>query len=108
MFLASLALVPRSHGGDRLDGQGLQHLLVLISELLYVEAAFAGRVLAELCEQRLRVAEQLKPEQGCQQSKTMSYSIGTNLDLLNAFDRLRKFKNPFAKGLCVAELKQPG
>jgi len=48
MFLASLALVPRSHGG-RLDGQGLQHLLVHISELLYVEAAFAGRVLAELC-----------------------------------------------------------
>ncbi len=62
MFLASLALVPRSHGGDRLDGQGLQHLLVHISELLYVEAAFAGRVLAELCEQRLRVAEQLKPK----------------------------------------------
>ena len=48
-----LVLVPRSHGGNGLDDQGLQDLLVHISELSNIEAALAGRVLAELCEQRL-------------------------------------------------------
>src|SRR5664280_421568 len=42
---------------DGFDHQGLQHLLVDIRKRLDIEAALAGRMLAELCEQRLRVAE---------------------------------------------------
>src|SRR5664279_1834467 len=49
--------MPRSSGGDGFDDQSLQHFLVYISELLDVEAAFAGRVLAELCEQRFGAAK---------------------------------------------------
>src|ERR1700693_1846271 len=48
---------PRSHRSDSFEDHRLQHLLVHISELLDVEAALAGRVLAELREQRLGVAE---------------------------------------------------
>src|SRR5258708_37504988 len=52
-----LARVPGSYGGDGFRDQGLQHLLVHISELLDVETAPAGRVLAELCQQGLRVTK---------------------------------------------------
>jgi hypothetical protein len=40
--------LPSSSGGDGFEDQRLQHLLVYISELLDIEAALAGRVLAEL------------------------------------------------------------
>src|SRR6266436_1255498 len=52
----TLARVPRSYGGNGFDDQCFQYFLVHISELLDVEAALAGSVLAELCEQRPRVA----------------------------------------------------
>ena len=43
-------------GCNGLDCHRLQHLLVHISELLDIEAAFAGRVLAELWEESLGLA----------------------------------------------------
>src|SRR5260221_1477358 len=52
----TLARVPRSYGGNGFDDQCFQNFLVNICELLDVEAALAGGVLAELCDQRLRVA----------------------------------------------------
>jgi hypothetical protein len=44
-------LDPRPLGSGGFEGHGLQHLLVHISELLNVEAALAGGVLAELRQQ---------------------------------------------------------
>ena len=51
--LAALELpgVPRPHRGDGLDNQRRQHPVVHICQLLDVEAAFAGSVLAEFGEQ---------------------------------------------------------
>ena len=43
-----LASVPSSAGGEGFSDQAFQHLLIYISKLLDIEAAFAGRVLAEL------------------------------------------------------------
>jgi hypothetical protein len=54
MPLRSLALDVRARalGSQRFDDQGLQYVLVDIRELLNVEAALAGRMLAKFCKQR--------------------------------------------------------
>ena len=56
LSIGSLARVPRSLGGNGFDDHVLQHFLVHIGQFLDVEAALAGRVLAELGEQRLGIA----------------------------------------------------
>jgi|SRR5215472_2728917 len=46
--LNSLVSLPSSAGSERFSDHGFQHLLIYISKLLDIEAAFAGTVLAEL------------------------------------------------------------
>ena len=46
--LNSLVSLPSSAGSERFLDHGFQHLLIYISKLLDIEAAFAGTVLAEL------------------------------------------------------------
>src|SRR5215469_4365450 len=57
VLLASLICVRSSTGSEGFSDHGFQHSLIYISELLDIEAALAGGVLAELGQERLGIAE---------------------------------------------------